>query len=65
MTTTVTNQQVNDISTILSKGNHTDEEKIKISIAFGELLAKQNFDDPTDYYDFVREFEIYITSNLL
>ena len=62
--TAVTSQNVNDVEKILKKDNYTAEQRIKISIAFGAALAKQNFKEETEYYQFVKDFEKYI-SNLV
>ena len=65
MTTTVTAQNIDDVMRILEKTDYLQEQKIKICIAFGSLLAQQNFNEPTDYYIFLTEFEKYIESNLI
>ena len=60
MKTTITQQNINDVTKILKKEDYTEDEKIKISIAFGSLLSKQNFKDEMEYYDFISRFENYI-----
>lgn len=63
--TGITTQNVNDVIKLLSKDDYTQEERIKISIAFGAALAKQNFKEETEYYQFVKDFEDYITTSLV
>jgi len=58
--TTVTNQYVNDVKKVLNKNDYTLEEKIKISIAFGEALSNKNFKEDNEYYQFIKEFEKHI-----
>jgi predicted transcriptional regulator len=63
--TGITTQNVNDVIKMLIKDDYTQEERIKISIAFGAALAKQNFKEETEYYQFVKDFEEYIHNNLV
>jgi len=62
--TGITSQNVNDVEKLLKKYDYTAGQRIKISIAFGAALAKQNFKEETEYYQFVKDFEKYI-SNLV
>lgn len=62
--TGITSQNVNDVIKLLKKDDYLEEQKIKIAIAFGSALAKQNFKEETEYYQFVKDFEKYI-SNLV
>lgn len=63
--TNITNQNINDVQKILSKDDYTSEQQIKISIAFGSALTKQNFKEETEYYQFVKDFEKFVNERLV
>lgn len=59
--TTITNQNTNDINKMIAKHYISDSDKIKVAAAFGQALSKQEFQEPTEYYEFLKHFEKHIS----
>ncbi len=59
--TTITNQNINDVKKLFKLEDFSQDEKIKIAIAFGSSLAKQDFATQDEYYIFLDKFKEYLS----
>ncbi len=59
--TTITNQNINDVKKLFKLEVFSQDQKIKIAIAFGASLAKQNFAREDEYYIFLDKFKKYLS----